>query len=144
MPQPVVPVVLQPEDNPLIQKIHHSVFLVGLLAIFLNGILFAESESRVLKPVKGVASGIGQVVNAPKKMIEGTVKETKSGPPVLGTVEGVKRNSGEMVDSTVKGAYKVATLGYGEAKEVLVENPEKSSGSLDPGERKPTKFKIPF
>ena len=106
-----------------------------------------RTESGVLKPVKGIASGVKQVVGGPKKFISDTVEGTKSGPPIAGTVEGVGKASGALVDSTIKGAYKVATLGYGEAKTVEVENPEKpkdEEGGLDPSEREPTKFKIAF
>ena len=106
-----------------------------------------ETENAVMKPVKGMAAGVTQVVKGPKKFISETVEGTKSGPPVIGTVEGVGKASGALVDSTVKGAYKVATLGYGEAKTVEVENPEKpkdGKDGLDPSERKPTKFKIAF
>ena len=105
------------------------------------------TESAVMRPVKGMASGVKQVVGGPKKFISDTVEGTKSGPPIAGTVEGVGKASGALVDSTVKGAYKVATLGYGDAKTVEVENPEKpkdEEGGLDPSEREPTKFKIAF
>lgn len=108
-----------------------------------------KSETTTLKHVKSMVSGVTQVVGSgPKQLIENTIDETKSGPPVLGTVEGIKKGSGELVDSTVKGAYKVATLGYGEVKKVEMEEPKKpkdaedSKDALDPSKKDPTKFKI--
>ena len=106
-----------------------------------------KHESKVIKPVKAVAAGVSEVGKAPKQLIEDTVAESKSSP-ILGTVEGIRKGSGPLVKSTIKGAYKVATLGMDEAEEVEVENPKnpvmQADGKGDPTKGDPTKFKISF
>ena len=81
---------------------------------------YTESVS---KPVKGIASGVADVGKGAGKLVRETVKQTKEGNPIDGTVEGIKKGSQEAVDSTVKGAYKVATLGYGHLDTVEHEQP---------------------
>ena len=105
-----------------------------------------RSKSSALKSIKGVASGVSEVVGSgPKKLISETVDETKSGPPIVGTVQGVQKGAAALVDSTVKGTYKVATLGLGELESVEHEEPVKSSDTELVGskkEGKPATFKI--
>ena len=104
----------------------------------------SKEASRVLKPVKGVASGVSDVGHGAKELVKQTIQETKSGAPIIGTVEGIGRGSKTLVDSTVKGAAKVATLGYIHPATVEMENPEKQTGGIDPSKGKPSKVKFQF
>ena len=136
------------------KKVGCLLFVIGLFGLvqsFVYGVddqvVREETKENVaLKSVKGVASGVKEVGRGPGKLISETVKETASGPPVLGTVQGVQKGSAGLVDSTVKGAYKVATLGYGNAEQVELEEPERKPDSFDHGydhpNDKPARFKI--
>src|SRR3989338_4821210 len=68
----------------------------------------------VTQPVKGVVSGVKDVGGGAKELVEQTVEETKSGKPVVGTVKGLQKGTEAAIDSTIKGAYKAATLGLNE------------------------------
>ena len=92
------------------------------------------SESK--GPIQGIASGVKQAtVDSTTGLISDTAESTKEETPVMGTLEGVRQGSEKVVDNTVKGVFKVATLGYGDVKEVKKEEPESGSGE-------PTKFSI--
>ena len=87
-------------------------------------------------PVKGIASGVKQVAyDGPKELVEETAEEATKKPPIVNVVEGVNRGTQKLLDNTVKGAYKVATLGTSELESYEVQEPEKGSGE-------PTKIKI--
>ena len=101
-----------------------------------------DVDSKVVKSVKRVASGVAEIGVAPGKLVAETVKGSKSQSPVSGAVEGAGKGAEALVQSTVKGASKVATLGYGEVDRVDVEKPKADPGELDPTENEPTKFKI--
>jgi hypothetical protein len=108
-----------------------------------------QGSKGILKPVKGVASGVKEVASGTKEIVAETVEETTSGPPIVGTMKGIGKGAEAALDSTVKGAYKVATLGYGELKdERLKKEPPKRQedydrvGKDDGG--KPSTFKISF
>lgn len=103
----------------------------------------------ILKPVRGVAAGVVGVGEGAKELVAQTVEETKSGKFIEGTVEGVAAGSKAMVDSTVRGAYRVATLGYGELQPGDIEHeaptrPERAGGIGDQEGGKPSRFKINF
>lgn len=86
--------------------------------------------------VKGIAKGVKQVVyEGPKDLVTETAEEAPKKPPVLNVIEGVNRGTQKLVDHTIKGAYRVATLGTSELESYEVQEPEKGSGE-------PTKFKI--
>ena len=86
--------------------------------------------------VKGMASGVKQVAyEGPKDLLEETTEDVSKKPPIVSVVEGVNRGTQKLVDHTIKGAYKVATLGTSELDSYEVQEPEKGSGE-------PTKFKI--
>ncbi len=90
------------------------------------------------RPLKGIASGVKQVaVDAPQGLISETAEETAADKPVLGTLEGARKGTGKVLDSTVKGVAKVATLGYGDVDNYKVEEPKANSDE-------PTKIKISF
>lgn len=99
----------------------------------------AQKEAKANKSaLKEFAGGIKQatVDNATGLVEETTTSST--GDPVTGTLEGARRGTGKVLDNTVKGAVKVATLGYGNVEHYEVEEPE--AGSEEPTK---IKFKIP-
>jgi len=99
-------------------------------------------SSVALTPVKGVAASVGEIGRGAEGFVKETVAGTVSGRPIAGTIEGVGKGSGVLVESAVKSAYRVATLGFGEAEEVIVVEPERDTALLDPTESEPTKFKV--
>ena len=114
-------------------------FLIGILIIS-TPCLLAEEDSSQKKgsssPIKGIASGLKNVAyDAPKDLATETVKEAPKKPPLVNVVEGVNKGAEKFIDHTIKGAYKVATLGTSELESYEVQEPEKGSGE-------PTKFKI--
>jgi hypothetical protein len=103
-----------------------------------------EAKSGV-NPVKGIASGVAGVGTGAKDLLTDTVEETLAGPPIKGTIEGVQAGSQKLVDSTVKGAYKVATLGLDELESYELETPPKPADATvaQPSKQQdPTKFKV--
>ena len=95
----------------------------------------AAGEER--HPVKNFAGGVKQ---ATLDSTAGLLEETSQGAaeaPVTGTLEGVRQGSEKVLDNTVKGAVKVATLGYGHVDHYEVEEPKKNS-------EEPTKIKLKF
>lgn len=118
------------------------------IAFFLSGFLIAlspfllaredpsKSDEPSSSPLKGIASGVREVAyDAPKDLTTETVKEVPKKPPIVSVVEGVNKGTEKFIDHTIKGAYKVATLGMSELESYEVQEPEKGSGE-------PTKFKI--
>ena len=87
-------------------------------------------------PIKNIASGVKQsTVDSASGFVSDTANGTASDTPIIGTIEGARQGTGKVLDSTVKGAYKVATLGYGSEPTYEVEEPESGSGE-------PTKVRI--
>ncbi len=87
-------------------------------------------------PVRGMASGVKEAtVDSTTELLSDTVEGTAEDAPLRGTVDGAREGSGKAVDKAVKGAFKIATLGYGNAKKVDVEEPEKGTNDV-------TKFRI--
>ncbi len=85
---------------------------------------------------KNFVSGIKQVAyEGPKDLAKETLEEVPKKPSIVGVVEGVNRGTQKLIDHTIKGAYKVATLGKSELDHYEVQEPEKGSDE-------PTKFKI--
>ena len=86
--------------------------------------------------ITGIAKGVKRVAyEGPKDFAKETVKEIPKKPPIVAVVEGVNEGTKKLLDNTVRGAYKVATLGQGELESYEVQEPEKGSGE-------PTKIKI--
>ena len=82
------------------------------------------------------ASGVKKIAyDAPKDLVKETVEEIPKKPPIVSVVEGVNRGTQKFIDHTIKGAYRVATLGTSELESYEVEEPKKGSDE-------PTKFKI--
>lgn len=89
-----------------------------------------------VSPLKGMAKGVKQVVyTGPKEFTKETVAEVPKKPPIVNVVEGVNRGTQKLLDNTVRGAYRVVTLGTSELESYEVQEPEKGSGE-------PTKIKI--
>lgn len=98
----------------------------------------ADGEGSAAKPPapQHFASGVKKVVyDAPKDLVKETVEEVPKKPPIVSVVEGVNRGTEKFIDHTIKGAYRIATLGKSELESYEVEEPEKGSDE-------PTKFKI--
>lgn len=115
------------------------VFLLSLLLVLSAPTLKAEEEETrdsSPSPIKGLASGVKQVAyDGPKDFAKETIREAPKKPPIVSVVEGINKGTEKFIDHTIKGAYKVATLGMSELDSYEVQEPEKGSGE-------PTKFKI--
>ena len=81
-------------------------------------------------PMKQTAAG--QVSDAAEEAGESAEEDAEE---EVGKLESAKRGTEKVLNSTVKGAVKVATLGYGDAEHYQVQEPEK-------GTDEPTKIKI--
>ena len=78
--------------------------------------------------IHGIAGGVKKVAyEGPKDFAKETAKEATKKPPIVNVVEGVKKGTERLLDHTIKGAYKVATLGTGELKSYEIEEPKKGS-----------------
>ena len=85
----------------------------------------AKSEGRSANPAKNIAVGVKQAtVDSTTGFIGETVEGTVEEAPVKGTLEGASKGAGKILDNTLKGAVKVATLGYGDLKNYEVEEPK--------------------
>ena len=95
----------------------------------------AEPREHV-NPIKRIFGGVKQAtVDSATGFVSDTSQGTKENAAVVGTLEGAREGSGKVLDNTVKGVSKVATLGYGEVKNYEVQEPEK-------GKDEPTKIRI--
>lgn len=103
-----------------------------------------EREMRKLEkkergnPLKNIAGGVKQATydNATDLVSESSQGAAEG--PINGTVEGVNRGTGKVLDNTVRGVSKVATLGFGEVENYEVSEPEKGTDDTTK-----IKFKIP-
>lgn len=87
---------------------------------------------------KNFATGIKEVTyDSTKDLLEETAEATADEPPIVGTLEGIRLGSGKVLDNAVKGAVKIATLGYKSGEGYEIEEPEKGSGDV-------TKIKFAF
>ena len=109
-----------------------AVFFASFLIVS-NPLLLATeqgstSSSSSTSPVHGIAGGVKKVVyEGPKDFTKETVKEATKKPPIVNVVEGVNKGTEKLLDHTLKGAYKVATLGKGELNSYEIEEPRKGS-----------------
>ena len=88
-------------------------------------------------PFKQFAGGVKQTtVDSATGLLSDTTESTTE-DPVTGTLEGARRGTGKVLDNTVKGAVKVATLGYGSVDSYEVVEPPT-------GKDEPTKIKLKF
>lgn len=97
-----------------------------------------NKEPKSKNPIRNFAGGIKQAtVDNTTDLVSETADGTREAS-VNSTVEGVNRGSQKVLDNTVKGAVKVATLGYGEVDNYEVVEPTKDSD-----ETTTIKIKIP-
>ena len=107
--------------------------LLSCLMIPPQPFLFAAKEGNAStssspSPLRGVAGGVKKVVyEGPKDFTKETIKEVPKKPPIVNVVEGVNKGTEKLLDHTIKGAYKVATLGQGDLKSYEIEEPRKGS-----------------
>ena len=95
----------------------------------------SEGKGRHINPFKEIASGVKQAtVDSAAGLISDTTESTRENP-LTGTVEGARQGSEKVLDNTVRGVSKIATLGYGEVHHYEVQEPES-------GKDEPTKIKI--
>ena len=86
--------------------------------------------------IKNFAGGIKQATyDSAAGLVSDTAKSTSEEAPVVGTLEGARQGTAKVLDNTVKGVAKVATLGYGDVEHYTVQEPEAGSGE-------PTKVRI--
>ena len=111
-----------------------TVFLLScLLSIHLtfSPSLWADQEEEGSAPVRAVrkmASGVKQVAyEGPKDLAKETVAEGPKKRSLTGMIEGANEGTKKLLDHTLKGAYRVATLGQSELESYEVEEPRKGS-----------------
>ena len=118
-----------------------TVFFLACLLVASIPSLFAEEETSKPQdetpqekstvkspPVQHFASGVKKVAyEAPKDLVKETIEEIPRKPPIFSVVEGVNRGIQKSLDHTLKGAYRVATLGTSELQSYEVEEPKKGS-----------------
>lgn len=96
----------------------------------------AEKQAGHTNPLKNMAGGVKQAtVDSAAGFVSDTTQGTKEDAAVVGTLEGARKGSEKVLDNTIRGVSKVATLGYGEVKNYEIEEPET-------GKDEPTKIKI--
>ena len=103
-------------------------------------LLFADeethSDAQSTSAIQGIAKGVKEAVyEGPKELVEETVKETPKKPAFIAMIQGLNEGTKKFLDHTLKGIYRVATLGKSELKDYEVEEPKK-------GSNEPTKIKI--
>jgi len=92
-------------------------------------------EKRPDTPAKNFASGVKQAAyDGPKEFLQETAQGAKENP-ITGTLEGTRKGAEKVIDHTIRGTAKVATLGFGDAENYEIEEGEKGSGD-------PTKIKV--
>lgn len=93
-----------------------------------------QEEKREGSAAQNFAQGVKDIASAPGELLQHTAEGTAQ-KPGIGTLEGAQEGSGEMLDKTVKGTVRVATLGFGNLKSYEVEEPKA-------GTNETTKIKI--
>ena len=116
-----------------------KVFFFLVCLVFASSLsLLATTDGSAVKSSapEHFASGVKKIVyDAPKDLVTETAEEVPKKPPIISIVEGMNRGTQKFLDHTVKGAYRVATLGTSELESYEIEEPEKGSDE-------PTKIKI--
>jgi hypothetical protein len=80
-------------------------------------------------PAKNFATGVKEMtVDNVKDTLEDTAHGTMSEKPVVGTLDGTQQAGAKVVDNTIKGVKKVASLGYAKDDSYEIEQPQKGSG----------------
>ena len=97
-----------------------------------------KTEPRTESAAHGFASGVKDVATAPAHMLSETAEGTAGDKSVDGAIGAVNTGSERLLDNTLKGTVKVATLGFGNLKSYEIEEPKAGSG-----ETTKIKIKIP-
>ena len=80
-------------------------------------------------PMKNFATGVKEVTyDNVKDTLSDTAKGTIHEKPVVGTLDGSQQAGEKIVDNTIKGVKKVASLGYAKDDSYEIAQPEKGSG----------------
>ena len=80
-------------------------------------------------PAKNFATGVKEMtVDNAKDALSDTAGGTLSKNPVAGTLEGARQGTDKVIDNTIKGVKKVASLGYAKDDSYEVQEAEKGSG----------------
>jgi len=96
------------------------------------------AKSGMKNPAIGIAHGVKEAtVDSTSDLISETAEAMREEPPVLGTLEGARVGGAKAVEHAVKGALKVATLGYADSEKIQVEQPKANTTEV-------TKYKISF
>lgn len=97
-----------------------------------------KAEKKNGNNFKNIANGVKQAtVDSTTGFISET-SEHATEDAGAGTLEGARQGTGKVLDNAVRGAFKVATLGYGDTGNYEVKEPEKGSDDTTK-----IKFKIP-
>jgi hypothetical protein len=87
----------------------------------------ATPEGR--NPMKNFATGVKEVTyDNVRDTLSDTAQGTASRRPVVGTLDGTQQAGEKVVDNTIKGVKKVASLGYAKDDSYEIEQAEKGSG----------------
>jgi len=87
----------------------------------------ANDDHGLKNPATGIAAGVKEATYDSTK---GLLSDTRDGArqgAVTGTLEGITQGSGKVLDSAVKGAVKVASLGQADLKSYEVTQPESNA-----------------
>lgn len=89
----------------------------------------ARSSGEKVSPAKNFVGGLGEAtVGSTATIVGETAEGAKEGGPIAGTLEGANKAAGDAFDKTLKGAVKVATLGYGNLNSYEIEDPKANQG----------------
>lgn len=80
-------------------------------------------------PAKNFAKGIKEVTyDNVRDTLSNTAGSTMREKPVVGTLDGTQQAGEKVIDNTIKGVKKVASLGYAKDDSYEIAQPEKGSG----------------
>jgi hypothetical protein len=87
----------------------------------------ASEESR--RPVKNMAAGIKELTyDNVRDVTKDTVHGTATEAPIVGTLDGTRQAGTQVVDNTIRGVKKVASLGFAKDDSYEIEEAQKGSG----------------
>ncbi|MFH1799580.1 MAG: hypothetical protein ABH891_01860 [Candidatus Omnitrophota bacterium] len=87
------------------------------------------STSEKRHPAKNFATGVKEVTyDNVRDTLSDTGGSTMHEKPVIGTLDGTQQAGEKVVDNTIKGVKKVASLGYAKDDSYEIEQAEKGSG----------------
>jgi len=88
-----------------------------------------KKERHLENPASGIDQGVKTAtVDSTTGFNNETSQATQEEGPVPGTIEGARRGTGVVLDKTVKGSVKAATLGQVDVDNFEVKEPEVNSG----------------